>query len=574
MSKDFSVNVSTPNQMYDAFKRLTTDRAQNRGTIEVVKNGNGVVTLKCAQHHFYSSSVVLPNKDLNDALTQAVGEALEIIGDKKLLELYDEAGTDKTQTSAKADKLNTLLTKLRSNMIAGINLEKGTPEKETPTIRPLTREAIKNIINQVEFVKTLSVDQLLEIGADAFADPKALQDRINEINIRKAAKTCIKDFEESPIELGHRGRAELARAIFDPQRCIDAAQKDMKIETCQVSDDIGSEDLVCKENPFSSMAGGTAEIVQTIARENSNAQICTQIAADATHWGCGVFVPWNTQEESTVKNADPELGAHLMGKGLIKPEIFGEQLRMRYTQGPNHLSTVAGWMTHTKYAGVEKSDLLFSSLPTFGNTFESWDLDGNTDFSCRVHQRRRGVEPTDAERANVRACNDALYQKYGDDKNDVSDEQFKEAAYLLMCGDFDTLHGDPDTVVESVIKLVKSGEHKTVDATTGRSPLDKAKAVYEDTVRQSVRAWIATARKRGDTHFVGMAVGCQTFKNDTDVVAKIIAEEFVIGGGNMKYVYANYLGMDFRAAIFEEAFKTAWGNREQLRANAAANAVA
>lgn len=568
MSKDFSVNVSTPNQMYDAFKRLTTDRAQNRGTIEVVKNGNGGTTLKCAQHHFYSSSVVWPNKDLNDALTQAVGAELERIGNTKLLDIY-AGDTDKEATSAKADELNTLLKKLQSSLIAGIYLEKGTP-----SIRPLTREAIKNIINQVEFVKTLSVDQLLEIGADAFADPKALQDRINEINIRKAAKTCIKDFEESPIELGHRGRAELARAIFDPQRCIDAAEKDMKIETCQVSDDIGSEDLMCKENPFSSMAGETAEIVQTIARENSNAQICTQIAADATHWGCGVFVPWNTQEESTVKNADPELGAHLMGKGLIKPEIFGVQLRMRYTQGPNHLSTVAGWMTHTKYAGVEKSDLLFSSLPTFGNTFSSWDLDGNTDFSCRVHQRRRGVEPTDAERANVRACNDALYQKYGDDKNDVSDEQFKEAAYLLMCGDFDTLHGDPDTVAESVIKLVKSGEHTVVDATTGRSPLDKAKAVYQDTVRQSVRAWIATARKRGDTHFVGMAVGCQTFKNDTDVVAKIIAEEFVIGGGNMKYVYANYRGNDFRAAIFEEAFKTAWENREQLRANAAANAVA
>lgn len=573
MSKELSVNISDPSQMYKAFKTLTTDRAQNRGTIEVVKNGDGVATLKCAQHHFYSNSVVWPNKDLNDTLANAVRDELERIANAKLVELYED-GTDKAATSAKAERLNQVMTNFQTKMNADIYLSKGSS-----SFRPLTREAIKDIITQVESFTKMSVDQLLEQGADAFANPKTIQDATEDLEsfqkLHQKADSCIRGFENKK---SNRGRAELARAIFDPQRCAAAAQKDMKIETCQVSGDIGSEDLVCKENPFSSIAGQTAEIVQKIARENPKAKICTEIAADATHWGCGIFAGWNTQEESTLKNTDPELGAHLMGKGLIKPEIFGEgnqeQLRARYTQGPDHLSTVAGWMTHAKYAGVEKSDLLFSSMPTFGNEFTSWDLDGNTDFSCLVYQRGRGVVPTEDERANVRACNDMLYQKYGNGHHDVSSKQFEEAAYLLMCGGFDTLHGDPDAVVESVIKLVKSGEHKTVDATTGRSPLDKAKAVYEDTVRQSVRAWIATARKRGDTHFVGMAVGCQTFKNDPKVVAKIIAEEFVIGGGKMKYVYANYKGEDFCAAIFEEAFKTAWENREQLRANAAANAVA
>lgn len=184
MSRDFNVDLSKPNAMstYEAFKTLTLNRVQNRGTIDVVTNDKGDVTkLKCAQHHFYSGSVVKPNNNLCQTLSRAVEAELERISQKLQSAIEDKAEVNST----KKDKLNGLLENFREKVMSTIH---GQTDGTARTPRPLTREDIKGVISQVEILRSLSVDNLLEIGVDVLTDPKALQN----ISIAAGLKTEFK----------------------------------------------------------------------------------------------------------------------------------------------------------------------------------------------------------------------------------------------------------------------------------------------------------------------------------------------------------------------------------------------
>ena len=523
-----SMSVNSNASLYDAFKALTTGRSENRGTIEVVAKG-GVRELRCAQHHFYSSSAIRPNAELNDALSKAISEGVDRVADKLLLGIYDD--NEGKSASGKADRLisfmNQIKEKLTSKLYAG----------EGGGVSPLamSREAIREIVTSVEELKKYSADELQRIGVDALCNPKAF-----------AAAA-----EKEAADWG-AGVTTFVRTLNDDKLCRKAAGMDFALANCGVGSVDGRPAAPCTANPFSSIPGDTLKVLEALQKSDPKARTCTQVCADASYYGCGIVAGWKTQEESVLAQADPMLSAHIKGRGLIRPEIFatpngGTQYRYAYTQGENRLSTSTGYMVKGRLDKFE-TDFLFSSLPALGANWEGMDAVGNTDYCCLAREQTLGRKVTDGERTAARACFDHVCaQRNANKLNDLSRDQFKETMLLLMFGDCDVFGGDVEKTVTDAVEAVKNGT------------FDKAKVMkgYEDTVRQSVRGWIDTARNRGATHLVGAAVGCGVFKNDVDIVAKVVAEEFVSRAGDMKFVYANYRH-DSKANVFQTAFAQAY----------------
>ena len=167
MAGPSSVTVNNNASMYDAFKALTTDRAENRGTIEIVAKGD-VKELKCAQHHFYSGSTIKPNADLNGALADAIKEGIDRVANKLILGIYED--DVKGEASGKADRLVAFMKQVQEKLTSKLYATKGG----NPSPVPMTREAIREIVTCVEDLKKYTADELQRIDIDVLCDTKIL----------------------------------------------------------------------------------------------------------------------------------------------------------------------------------------------------------------------------------------------------------------------------------------------------------------------------------------------------------------------------------------------------------------
>ena len=527
MAGPSSVTVNNNASMYDAFKALTNDRAENRGTIEIVAKGD-VKELKCAQHHFYSGSTIRPNADLNGALADAIKEGIDRVANKLILGIYENDVNG--DASGKADRFVAFMKQVQEKLTSKLYVREGGE----PSPVPMTREAIREIVTCVEDLKKYTADELQRIDIDVLCDPKILS---------ATAKERVAHF----TEIKEMGVATFVRTLNDDKLCQKAAKMDFALANCGVGSVDGRPVAPCTSNPFSSVSGTTLAVIDKVMKGDPQAKTCTQVCADARHYACGILAGWHTQEESVVADMDPMVSAHIKGRGFIRPEIFKRQYRYAYTQGENRLSTSSGYMIKGKL-GNAQTDFLFSSVPALGAVWTGMDSVGNTDYFCAARKQALGRNVTEGEREKARTCFEHLCDlRNGGKLEDLTRGQFKETMLLLMFGDCDVLGEDADKVATRAIETVKNGSY------------DKAKVMkgYEDAIRQSVRGWIDTARNRGATHFVGTAIGCGVFMNDPEIIAKITAEEFVSRAGDMKFVYANYKH-DPNSETFQAAFQKAF----------------
>lgn len=539
MAGPTSVSINNNNlSMYEAFKALTTNRDKNRGTIEVSTTGD-VTQLKCTQHHFYSSSTIRPNANLNDALAKAITAGVHEISNTLIQGFLDK--NDGAVATDTAKKVLSLMNQIAERLTAKLSVE----ENGISRPKAMSRKEIQEIVSSIEALKNYSVDELQKIGVDNLCNPKFLKD--------DGEKTAAILSQKA----GHQKTAVLLKTLIDDKLCREAAKMDFSLKNCETGSVENCPPVArCKQNPFEMKSGTVPSIVKAVQKGDSKAKICTQVCADAKHYACGVFVPWPTQEETVVRNMDPMASAHLKGKGLIRPEIFTppdptkpKQYRLAYTHGENRLSTSSGYMMKSKLGSV-KSDFLFSSLPALGEEWQGMDTVGNTDYYCIAREQALGRKVSEVERAKANELFDYLCELRNTKRDGLNIGQFKTVMMYLMFSGVDLAAGKKEDIVSNAINAVTKDTY------------DKAKVAkgYEDAIRKTIRAWIDTARNRGVTHFVGSAVGCGVFNNDVNIVSRVFAEEFVSRAGDMKFVYANFNGTDNKSLIFKAAFNKAYAD--------------
>lgn len=316
-------------------------------------------------------------------------------------------------------------------------------------------------------------------------------------------------------------------------------------------------------------AHNVADLTNSILRTDPTARVCTQLFADGHDCACGIGLGWPTQEEDALSRTDPETLAYLLKEGLVEKYLFTPpfagrppHVRYRYTdKAVGRLSTVDGFVVNGKMTNGP-TDLLFSSMPAFGRDWTTRDARGNADWLCRRIAMKNSARVAPENRARAQAFIEKLYARVDANRALLATEDaFKSAMmYLLFSGDTDSFNvfgENADHEVDRFLDFVGHNRHTRKPGLFSDSPLTKAKKNYENTVRLAVRAWIVGARDRGCTHFVGGPIGCGAFGNDSKLVSKIFAEEFLDYGGGMKYVFNNYNGTDAKAEEFKASFTKA-----------------
>ncbi|MCQ2821591.1 MAG: hypothetical protein MJ252_30400, partial [archaeon] len=353
---------------------------------------------------------------------------------------------------------------------------------------------------------------------------------------------------------------------------------------------------LCKKNPFIWKSGGSSQVASQIFNQfaKENPKILVQIFADQTNFGCGLLVNWNTQEEATLRDTNPELIANLIDKGYILPK--DKENHFKYYDGFNTigkpkimpLSTSDGYIVPAKLSCANLVPLpkpiylfyLFSSMPSLCGRKVNFDLNGAVAWTCKF--RLESVENTYKKPwkniyllldektkkmfINIDLVTKIFQKNYSDrinGQNTLNEIAFKKQMILLMFSDKYSL---PKS--EADIPKIIEWSKKVAQLKTKEDSLiyHKAENNYKKTVRKAVRGWILMAKERGIKYFIGGAIGCGAFANDPNVIAKIIAQEFIKFGGDMTYVYGAFKGAeDPILKIFENEFKIAFENKEDLK---------
>ena len=179
LNRDTSIKATDNQLTLDDFRKLTTNRKGNAGTLKLVKDASGNVTgLKCAQHHsirklanVFESVSANDVKELHTQLKDLVKKELEAILDQKLGNL---------PSFNRKDKLNSLISLFDKDM----SIE-GADHK----IVPLKRTQIEQVLLKLDQLKKMDGESMKLYGSEAInralgnagsfaeADVRALQAR-------------------------------------------------------------------------------------------------------------------------------------------------------------------------------------------------------------------------------------------------------------------------------------------------------------------------------------------------------------------------------------------------------------
>lgn len=476
-------------------------------------------------------------------------------------------------------RINALVNKLESYLLGSQTggeikdgLLVGSGFKANKATQPLLKREIKDVFAKM-------VQAQAHMGSDA-SRVTITKEMIDEPELFNAVYDQQKEKGSKDMMMADRLRIILDNAIDDKDNAAkvkaNAAKYDLKSVDAYPIDTSMKATNPCVTDPFEEMVGSQAANAKTLHdmhKNDPNFQICTQIFGDCHYLGCYFQTGTSTQEENIFNCADPGAFENIVRTGTVQKE-GGEKNRFEYKEGG--YSTTTGYATQGQFVtdGQNRfdkpvdTDFLITSMPSLTASAVSFDKKGNFEYLLKCCALNGKKEFTEAERENAKAVIDLLCQPRLDKKSDgLKSREFKDAMMLLVFGGdatpCDVFHDSPEEAVRKLREFVK-------DAGKSKAALETANANYEKTLRSVISSWIQAAVQRGCTHFLGGGIGCGAFENPSEIVAKIIAEEFVKHGGKMKFVFCNYGGKDEKAGIFREAFKNAMrkfgGRAAQLKA--------
>lgn len=204
-----NINSTGFTTLFDAFKKLTVDRAENRGTLEAVKDGAGkVVELKCSQHHFLSGKVqatTFNSTELRGLLKNAVSQDLTLFN----LKLKDDlAGSNSGVTGSQTQQLDKKLNDLKAK------IEGQFADVFEKSDKALLRKDINKVIVKIDDIKSqflsMSIDELLSCDLEK-RFPKAQPQAQEKVAVQSQAQERG-SVQEQPLELDE-ALADISRNI-------------------------------------------------------------------------------------------------------------------------------------------------------------------------------------------------------------------------------------------------------------------------------------------------------------------------------------------------------------------------
>lgn len=214
-----NINSTGFTTLFDAFKKLTVDRAENRGTLEAVKDGAGkVVELKCSQHHFLSGKVqatTFNSTELRGLLKNAVSQDLTLFN----LKLKDDlAGSNSGVTGSQTQQLDKKLNDLKAK------IEGQFADVFEKSDKALLRKDINKVIVKIDDIKSqflsMSIDELLSCDLEK-RFPKAQPQAQEKVAVQPQAQEKVVvqsqaqergSVQEQPLELDE-ALADISRNI-------------------------------------------------------------------------------------------------------------------------------------------------------------------------------------------------------------------------------------------------------------------------------------------------------------------------------------------------------------------------
>lgn len=411
-------------------------------------------------------------------------------------------------------------------------------------------------------------------------------------------------FKAMAYKMGPALANDLKRLEFDPKARAEALKgyekinlqtlNDIKDQIEDVQDTTKATSKETFGDFFEIMEGGTASVAQQIVQKNGqgNVKLSAQIFADNTDFLCGIDAGWSTQEEALAYASNNESFKSIIAAGKVKLRYKEVQQNNKVTHQwrweydpenqPGSLDAVDSYAFKGQLnrdgatlQSLKKPidlDWQFGAMPSF-DLKESRDPRGNLAYLCKC--RGLSNSPLTPQLRNAQKFIETLIAK----QDSLSGTQKKEALKLLMFSgendEFNVFGNNPEEEVDKLVKLVQSGKHKLGE----NSLLDQAQKNYKSTLLKVVSNWVALARERGTTHFIGGAAGLGAFDGDLDVVADVYAEAFAKHGGGMKFVYAAFNKQDdFQKIVkFQERFEARFNEvraTEPKKETAPANSAA
>lgn len=296
--------------------------------------------------------------------------------------------------------------------------------------------------------------------------------------------------------------------------------------------------------------------------------IAAYIFADATRCGCGLTWDYNTQEEASLRdgNAAEIIGAFI-DHGIVdrgtpadekKYKAFHQYNYTESKQGDLPVSPASeGFTTEVDLQRVDNEDFESKGATSFvfraGASFQAdvsqSDINGSVQYLCDSWLLNDGVDVSDKE---SRQLAKKFIMEFKERVLSEDSTTQKEAMAIATCAGLNASFDVFD--LKDVDKLLKIVQEKSIDGSTEayQKLLDKSRKNYYETLRIKIRADIVKAREEGNEVFIVGGIGCGTFGNDINEVAKILAEELFNHGGNMKAAFA---GDDDLRGPFDKAYE-------------------
>ncbi|MCQ2821426.1 MAG: hypothetical protein MJ252_29550 [archaeon] len=325
---------------------------------------------------------------------------------------------------------------------------------------------------------------------------------------------------------------------------------------------------LCTENPFTFGSGGTTQVAYDffIKKYLKPNQLAMQIYADQTYCGCGLIIGWTTQEESTLRDTNAELMAHLIGNGYIEVTKKGKWYPYVFeSDDPNFkpLSTSDGYLINGKISFVNLVNIpkpaevkyLFASMPSLTTEPSSHDVNGAIAWISKYRKANGTLKDTDIK--NAKALIERLYELIKTNQLSFPNKKLSNNTMkLLLFSDYEMPEDE-----EGIDKTIQS-----IYETAGKTLSEEVEKNYRKTIRRAIKGWIVMTRATGVKYFIGGPIGCGVFGNDPTVVGKIIAEEFIKYGKGMTFVYAAFTGTkDPNMILFQKEFENAFKDKEKVK---------